>query len=293
MNYILPKPLKKGDTIAVIAPAGPISYNAPILRAKKYFENLGYEITFGQHLFDQDRYLAASDEDRLEDLHWAFGNKDIDAIICARGGYGTLRIINDIDYNLIKYNPKNFCGYSDITILSLMMLKKSGLITYSSPMMKGDFGSENKSEYTIQKFFDALEHKPIKISAPKLHKQGKAHGIMWGGNLASIASLCGIDFIPEDDFIFFAEDLNEPVYKIDKMLTQLLNIPQFRKHIKGIVFGKFLDTEYPEQLDYLFDQISNDLNIPTVSDVNISHDDDKITIPIGKMAKLENDTLII
>lgn len=291
MDYVLPKPLTKGDTIGVIAPSGPICDREPILRAKTFFENLGYNVVFSENIFSKDRYLSAPDKKRLDDLHWAFSNPDINTIICARGGYGALRLINDIDYELIKNNPKNFCGYSDITVLSAMFLKKSGLISYSSPMMKGDFGAIDKDEYTIDSFFNALTHQKQILSGEKINKKGSAKGIIWGGNLASIVSLCGIDFIPDNDFIFFAEDLNEPVYKIDKMFTQLMNIDKFRQNVKGMALGKFLDIEYPEQLDYLFTQIAEELNIPVSSGFMISHDDKKDTIPYGKNCVLNNNIL--
>ena len=256
-------------------------------------EGLGYKVVFSEHTFSQDRYLSATDEERLEDLHWAFSNKEIDTIICARGGYGALRLINKIDYELIKQNPKNFCGYSDITILSAMFLKKANLITYSSPMIKGDFGAERIDKYTIDSFFDALAHKEQVLEAPVVYQKGRAEGIIWGGNLASIVSLAGLDFIPDDDFIFFAEDLNEPVYKIDKMFTQLLNIEEFRKNIKGLALGKFLDVEYPDQLQFLFNQLAEELNIPTISGLNISHEDTKNTIPYGGNCVLDDNKLII
>ena len=98
MSYILPKPLTKGDTIGVIAPSGPILDKEAILRAKSFFEGLGYNVVFSKHTFSQDRYLSATDEERLEDLHWAFSIKEIDTIICARVGYGAVRLINQIDY---------------------------------------------------------------------------------------------------------------------------------------------------------------------------------------------------
>lgn len=293
MSYILPKSLTKGDTIGVIAPSGPILDKEPMYRAKSFLEGLGYKVVFSEHTFSQDRYLSATDEERLEDLHWAFSNKEIDTIICARGGYGALRLINKIDYELIKQNPKNFCGYSDITILSAMFLKKANLITYSSPMIKGDFGAERIDKYTIDSFFDALAHKEQVLEAPVVNKKGKVEGIMWGGNLASIVSLAGLDFIPDDDFIFFSEDLNEPVYKIDKMFTQLLNIEEFRKNIKGLALGKFLDVEYPDQLQFLFNQLAEELNIPTISGLNISHEDTKNTIPYGGNCVLDDNKLII
>lgn len=293
MSHILPKPLTKGDTIGVIAPSGPICDSDAIMRAKTFFENLGYNIIFGKHLFEKERYLSSTDEKRLEDLHWAFSTPQIDTIICARGGYGALRLIDKIDYDLISKNPKNFCGYSDITILSAMFLKRANLITYSSPMMKGDFGAEKRDEYTINSFFNAIQQKDQTLTGEKVHLSGNASGTLWGGNLASIVSLAGIDFIPDEDFIFFAEDLNEPVYKIDKMFTQLLNIKDFKRNVKGMVLGRFLDTGYPEQLEYLFDEIARELNIPVVSGFNISHEDTKDTIPYGKNCVLDKNKLFI
>lgn len=294
MNHITPKPLKKGNTIAFIAPAGSIKDADAIERAKQYFENNGYNVICSKHLFNQNKYMSDTDKNRLEDLHWAFSNKDINAIICARGGYGCLRLIDKIDYDLIRNNPKIFCGYSDITILSAMFLKKAGLITYSGPMARGDFGLEEIKPYTMTNFFNTVaEGRQIKIKAEKIYKSGCAKGITFGGNLASVVSLCGIDFIPDEDFIFFAEDLNEPVYKIDKMFTQLLNIEKFRKNIKGLILGDFLDSGYPEQLDELLEEIAQKYDIPTLGGYKITHDKEKITVPYGELCEIKNDTLII
>lgn len=295
MNYKEPKPLQKGDTIAFIAPAGSVLDKDAILRARDYFEENGYKVIFSKHLFNKNKYLSDTDENRLYDLHQAFSNPEVNAIICSRGGYGCLRLVNNIDYTLIKNNPKIFCGYSDITILSAMLLKKSGLITYSAPMCRSDFGAEKNeiSQFTINNFYDAVCGKTLKFKAEKLYKKGTAKGITFGGNLASIVSLCGIDFIPDEDFIFFAEDLNEPVYKIDKMFTQLFNIDKFRNKIKGLILGDFLDSGYPEQLDELFIDIANTHNLPVLGGYKITHNKDKITIPYGKKAEISGDYFII
>jgi len=291
MAYILPKHLAKGDTIGIIAPSGVITNKDAIYRGAKYLETLGYNILFGKNLFKQDKYLAGTDVERLDDLHWAFENSEIDTIICARGGYGCLRLINDIDYQLIQNNPKNFCGYSDITVLSAMFLKRANLITYSSPMIKGDFGAKKIDEYTITSFLSVLEGQKQRLKAKKVNKYGTAVGISFGGNLASLVSLCGIDFIPDEDFIFFAEDLGEPLYKIDKMLTQLLNIPKFRENVKGFAMGEFLDIEYTKQLEQLFDDIGERYNIPVVSGLDISHNDKKATIAYGQIYKIDGEIL--
>ena len=289
MKIIKPEKIKNGETICIIAPSGNVDKDK-ILNSAEYFKSLGYKVKFGKNVFNQDRYLAGKDEERISDLEEAFNDKDVNAIICARGGYGALRIAEKINYNIIRNNPKIFCGYSDITALSLMILKKTGLVTYSSPMPKGDFQPEQIDEFTQKHFWLALKNELNEITAEELktYKDGSATGILWGGNLSTIVSLCGLDFIPDKKFIFFTEDLNEPVYKIDRCFRQLLNIEKFRKNIAGIVLGDFLDIEYPQQLDELFDEIARELNIPVYGGYKITHGKSKLTIPIGINAHLNN-----
>ncbi|MBO6271687.1 LD-carboxypeptidase [bacterium] len=294
MKYIRPNILKKGDTIGFIAPAGAINDKESIERAKEYFTSEGYNVVYSEHLFNRRNYMSDIDENRLADLHWAFSNSDIDAIICARGGYGCLRLVDKIDYNLIKNNPKLFCGYSDITVLSAAFLKKAGLITYSGAMARGDFGQEEVSKFTIDNFYNAVtKYERLDFKGEKVYKKGNAQGITFGGNLASVVSMCGTDFLPDDKFIFFAEDLNEPVYKIDKMFTQLFNIKNFRENITGLILGDFLDSGYPEQLDELFYDIGDKYNIPVIGGYKITHNKEKITVPYGEQAIIDGDMLII
>lgn len=293
MNLIKPKKLEKGDTISIIAPSGGVESDENLLRATAYLKSLGYNIKWGKNVLKTNKYLAGTDNERLEDLHNAFKDKGINAIIALRGGYGAIRLINKIDYNLIKQNPKIFAGYSDITGLSAMLLKHSGLITYSAPMINGDFGIKSKDKFTIDNFFKTVATtKKQEIKAQTILKEGKASGITFGGNLATLVSLCGLDFIPNQKFIFFAEDLNEPVYKLDKMFTQLLNIEEFRKNISGIVFGEFLDIDNDEWLNSLQKEIVQELKVPAISGLKITHAREKLTIPIGIESAISNDCFI-
>lgn len=293
MNLIKPKKLEKGDTISIIAPSGGVESNENLLRATAYLKSLGYNVKWGKNVLKSNKYLAGTDNERLEDLHNAFKDKGINAIIALRGGYGAIRLINKIDYNLIKQNPKIFAGYSDITGLSAMLLKHSGLITYSAPMINGDFGIKSKDKFTIDNFFKTVATtEKQEIKAQTILKEGKASGITFGGNLATLVSLCGLDFIPNQKFIFFAEDLNEPVYKLDKMFTQLLNIEKFRKNISGIVFGEFLDIDNDEWLNSLQKEIVQELKVPAISGLKITHAREKLTIPIGIESAISNDCFI-
>lgn len=293
MNLIKPKKLEKGDTISIIAPSGGVESDENLLRATAYLKSLGYNVKWGKNVLKTNKYLAGTDNERLEDLHNAFKDKGINAILALRGGYGAIRLINKIDYNLIKQNPKIFAGYSDITGLSAMLLKHSGLITYSAPMINGDFGIKSKDKFTIDNFFKTVATtEKQEIKAQTILKEGKASGITFGGNLATLVSLCGLDFIPNQKFIFFAEDLNEPVYKLDKMFTQLLNIEEFRKNISGIVFGEFLDIDNDEWLNSLQKEIVQELKVPAISGLKITHAREKLTIPIGIESAISNDCFI-
>ena len=295
MNLIKPKNLEVGDTIGILATAGAVEDKENVLRAQKFFENKGYKVVLSENIFDEFRYLSGTDEKKIEEMHKFFSNPEIDAIICMRGGYGAVRLIKKLDYELIKNNPKIFCGYSDISALSAMILKKSNLMTYWGPLAQSDFGVKNPNEFTLNSFFNAVTREEF-VYAPvknKVYHNGDAQGILWGGNLGTIVSLCGQDFLPEEDFIFFAEDLNEVAYKVDKMMTQLMNIEQFVQYCKGIVLGDFLDMDNEQWLDELFVEIGNKLKVPVIGGFKITHDVEKITLPYGAKAQLKENKLYL
>lgn len=286
MNLIKPKKLKKGSTIGFIALSGAIEKEENIYRAKEYFENKGYKILFSKNIFDKNRYLAGSDENKVKELHRFFKDKNIDAILCARGGYGAIRFLDKIDFDLIKNNPKIFAGYSDTSALQAMIFKKTGLITFYSPMAQSDFGVKEISKITEKSFFQTLENTAELELSPerknaKVYCEGEAKGFLWGGNLSTIVSLCGLDFVPNEKFILFIEDLNEPVYKIDKMIIQLLNIEKFKKNVQGIILGDFLKNGSKKYFDELFFEIGGKYSIPILSGFKITHAHEKITLPYG------------
>ncbi|MBO8430303.1 LD-carboxypeptidase [Spirochaetes bacterium] len=288
MNLIKPPYLNEGDTVAIIAPAGAVEYDE-IIKAQAYLERRNLRVTLGRNIFKSCRYMAGTDEERVSDLHEAFENPEVNAIICARGGYGSIRLIKMIDFDLIRRNPKIFCGYSDITALSLMFAKHSDLITFSGPMAQSDFN--DVTEFTANSFFNVLSGGFEEYMSTETYRSGNTEGIIWGGNLSTIVSLCGIDFIPEEDFIFFTEDLNEAPYRIDKMLTQLVNIKEFRKHCKGIVFGEFLDCGDENWVTDILLETANILEVPAYGGFKFTHAADKQTVPIGAYGILQDGIL--
>lgn len=287
MDLIYPEHLKKGDTIGILCVSGKIDDYSKLNRAKEFIESKGYNVKISYLPEKQNGYLCADDETRASELNRFFADKTIKAIIAARGGYGSIRIIDKIDYKTIKDNPKFFGGYSDITALSLMIYKNTGLVTYNSPMAYSDLGNQI-SDYTEKSFFDVIENglTELRLENSRVYKSGNASGVLWGGNLSTIQSLCGIDFIPVDDFIFITEDVNEPVYKIDKMFAQLFNISKFKTNCKAIVLGYFSNIDNNEILDKLFNEIANKYEIPVVKGLKFGHEKDFLTFPIGVNAIL-------
>ena len=280
-------------TIGIIALSGVID-KEKLNFAINNLKSLGYNVKLSKNIFDTNRYLAGNDKDKVEELEKFFLDPKIDIIMAARGGYGAIRLIDKIDYNILKNHPKIFTGFSDVTALLLMIYKKIGMVTYHGLMATPDFGFDCEiDEFSFQNFQAAINGEELNFEGNKIYRDGTAEGIIWGGNLATLVSLCGTDFIPNEDFIFFAEDLNEPVYKIDKMFTQLFNIKEFKKYCKGIVLGDFLDCGNEKWLEEFFVEFSEIHQIPIVDGFKITHNRKKITIPIGKNVILSGANLKI
>lgn len=290
MNLIKPEKLNKSDNIAIIALSSIVRDKENVLRAKKYFEDKGYKVELSKNIFDKNRYLAGNDEEKIEELHRFFKDPEIKMILAARGGYGTIRLLDKIDWELIKKNPKIFAGYSDLTAIEAMLYKKCGLISFYAPHAQSDFGCEEISKLVEKSFFKTLTNTGNLELLPdsrkaKIYYDGEAKGVLWGGNLATIVSMCGLDFIPDEKFIFFAEDLNEEVYKIDKMFTQLFNIEKFRKNLQGIILGDFLDVGNKKHFDELFYELGGKCRVPILSGFKITHAREKMTVPYGAPAQ--------
>ncbi len=282
MKILKPKKLIKGDTIGFLSVSGSIDNKDNLLKSVKFFEDLGFNVVLSDNIYDNINEISGSIDVRLKNLHSFFENNDIDAIFCVRGGFGTLKLINYIDYELIKKHPKIFVGFSDITNLNAMFYKKSNLLTFYGPMPYVDF-VDDIDEYTKEMFFDTLfgNISIYKSNDLIVYNKGIKNGILWGGNLSTLASLCGIDFIPNEDFILFIEDWHDPTYKIDRMLTQLFNIKQFEENINGIVIGDFLSVDNEKYFSNIFTDIAKKYNIPIASGFKISHAKQKITLPYG------------
>ncbi len=289
---IKPEKLKKGDTIGIISPAGVVKDQKMLENAVNYFESQGYKVKTAPHVLDKEAYLAGKDAQRLSDLENMFCNDEVNAILCSRGGYGSFRILNDINYDLVRNNPKIFVGYSDITALLVNFYQKSGLVGFHGPLFVSDFGRDNVNEYTEKVFWQVLRskntenfsdfHNPVEYHCLK---PGKVQGELIGGNLAIMCGLLGTPFMPDiSGKILFLEDIGEPLYKIDRMITRLKLAGVFEK-ISGLLFTEFTsvtgtDNNELTLLDLLLD-LAGDLKIPAGYGFPAGHGEMKATLPLG------------
>ncbi len=290
MKKLKPNALQKGDTIGIISPSGYVSYTEKFDNAKKYFENKGFEVKIFPNSKKQHKYLAGLDEERIEDFNNAFSDKNVKVILTSRGGYGATRIIDKIDYNLIKSNPKIFCGYSDITAFHSAIYKQTGLVTFHAPFALFDFGSENVDKYTEENFWNNITKNNLNIPLNNafeyqcVHK-GSAEGELIGGNLCVLTSIMGSDFEPDfKDKILYIEDVNEPLYKIDRMLNQLRLCGVFDK-IKGLLVGKFSSDD--ENFDKKVTEFLKEYDIPCGYGFSATHELEKMTLPLNVRYKAD------
>lgn len=300
-KIIKPERLKTGDTIGIISPASPI-FKEKLDEGINYLKNLGFNIKLGRHVFGERGYLSGTDEERVSDLHELFRDKSVKAVFCSRGGYGSIRILKYVDFELIKNNPKIFVGFSDLTALEISMLAKNSLVTFYGPTIAPDFNDEiDYPGFDLLLKTISLEKNSFRVNLSDYNivKKGKSTGILIGGCLSVFSSLLGSEYIPDlEDAIIFLEDTNEEPYRIDRYLSQLRLCGIFNKAC-GLIFGKFTRCESKERdykgqtvNDIINDETSN-LDIPVIKNLSFGHINGKITIPVGIKATINTDELYL
>ena len=304
-NLIRPKALRPGDTVGLITPSTPVRDPDRLALAEATLKYFGMRMKLGKNVGKRTISYQSSVEARLEDLHSMFSDREVDAVFAVRGGYGAAQLLDHIDYDLIRRNPKIFLGYSDITALHLAIHQNTGLVTFHGPVLLSSF-----SDYTQQHFRKALfERAPIgRISNPAEQNQlrpshtlrtirpGVASGALIGGNLTLISTLMGTPYeIETRGKIVFIEDIDEEPYRIDRMLTQLLLAGKL-DGIAGLIFGECVDCkprDYKPSFasDYSFgetlDNILGGLKAPVLFGLTIGHTNDQLTLPLGVTATLD------
>lgn len=298
VKMLKPPKLKPGAILGIVCPSYHIDSDI-YQKTSQYFIQNGFEIVEGETINLQQNLYAGTPEERAKDIMDMFQNTDIDAIICARGGYGANRVLPLLNYDIIKNNPKVFIGFSDITALLLSITQQTGLVTFHGPMFTSF--QDGLIEYSYNQFITVLSGKsPIAIEIPQDHKvrvlkNGKAIGKLWGGNVCLIVNRIGTDGqLVTDDCILFLEDTEEQLYRLDRMFFQLKETGLLAR-IKGLIVGEITrlkDTDPPfgYSIDEIILDICSGLDIPIISNFPCGHGGYQATLPISISAELNTDS---
>ncbi|MBQ7885777.1 MAG: LD-carboxypeptidase [Clostridia bacterium] len=296
------KKLKFGDTIGLIGPSGTVREAGAVDQAIAYMKELGFRVKVGESAHAKYGYLSGTDEVRARDINAMFADPQVDAIVCTRGGYGTMRLLDLLDYDVIRANPKVFVGFSDITALHIALLEKCGLATFHGPMATR-WKPEFTDGFTQPAFFGAvMSAQPLGElrNAPGYHARatvnpGKAEGLLVGGNLSLIAGTIGTPYeLDTRGRILFIEEIGERTYCVDRMLTQLRLAGKF-DDCAGVVFGDFNDcpVEYPEfglTLEEVIRDIAAPCGKPIFTGLQAGHVSPKLTLPLGTRCRMDADS---
>ncbi|HEU0201138.1 MAG TPA: LD-carboxypeptidase [Burkholderiaceae bacterium] len=289
----------KKRKVGFVAPSGYLPDPQTIDRAAQFFSARGWLVQAGETCFERHQRFAGTDELRASELQRFCTDRSLDLVISARGGYGLSRILHRLDYAAIKKADRIIVGYSDFTAFNLAYLAVAGGVSFQGPSA-GDFGAATPDAFTIEHFFRAIESVhhgaahviEFDVAAPAIETKTPLAGTLWGGNLALVCALVGTPYLPRiRGGILFLEDVNEPAYRIERMLYQLLHAGVLQKQ-KAIVLGSF-DPVTPMPNDNGFDvpvvieQVRVATGVPIVAGAPFGHVPCKVTLPVGGRAVLK------
>ena len=296
---ILPAPVYPGDIIGLVAPAGSIVNQNNLEKGIQFLKDAGYKVKFHRDFRNTDGYLAGPDNERTDEFNSLWSDPEVKAIIAARGGYGSLRMLDDLDLEQIRLNPKIFIGFSDLTVLLTAILKNTGLLTFHGPVVTT---LDSIDEHSKKSFLDTLAGNFVKYIKPDrltIVRPGNAEGMLLGGNLTTLAHLLATPYeLSWQGAILFIEDIGESPYRLDRLLTHLSKAQKL-DDLSGLILGTFTEddrTESPDLEKCICDRILEligNKNIPIWADFPVGHGSRNLTMPLGARVKMdsENSTL--
>lgn len=307
-SIVKPKALQHGDTIGVVVPAGPVNRER-IDRALARVHERGFRIKTYGDIYRSSGYLAGDDATRAAELMAAFADPETTAVWCARGGYGVMRLLDRIDFEVIRRNPKIFVGFSDITALHHAFHQATGLTTFHGPNLQDGFGKPDDMPPANERALwrailadnqpSAGEETPIDLAGADTSQLRTLHGgtctaRLTGGNLAVIAGMLGTPYeMQTAGRILFLEDIGERLYRIDRYLSQLRLAGKLSK-LAGVVLGSFSyddgdQADDPVAIAALCEEFFADLGVPVLAGFPAGHAESNLTLPIGGLIKLDAD----
>lgn len=299
-TQILPPALREGDTVALISPAGPLANDEEFTRAEQIVASLGLVPRISRHARKKRGYLAGSDEQRAADFNDAVRDPQVRAIFALRGGYGTMRILDAIDYGGLAAQPKVVLGYSDLTALLNAITQRTGLVTFHGPVAALSQFTGSEIAWLRRAIMQTAPLGELDAGEAVVLEDGSARGRLAGGNLSLIAALAGTPYeIDLRGALLVIEEVDEPPYRIDRMLTQL-RLSGSLRGVTGVLVGRCARCDVDENHPYaalplaetLRDRLG-DLGIPVLTQLPIGHDGEQWTLPIGIDARIENGRVFI
>lgn len=298
--------LKAGDTIAFVAPAGPVEIE-PITRYATQLEAIGFHVQIPPNVVRKWEYLAGTDEERANELNEAIRNPEVKAIFAIRGGFGLTRILDRIDYEALRKSPKVVVGYSDLTALHLAIARKTQLVTFHGPMPMSNLWQADTPKYKYANdafrrvvFAKSYSDGTVGFAIPlptdvttKALVGGKATGRLVGGNLSLVCATLGTPYaIDPKDSILFLEDVNEAPYRVDRMLSQL-RLAGILNAVSGVVIGDFSskDAEEKRAINRVLQEYFGSLRVPVLMNFPVGHVPENATIPHGALAEIDSEKL--
>ncbi len=287
-----PQALGAGARVALVSASGPLRGEEDVTRAESHVRAFGWEAVRGAHVLGRRGYLAGSDAERLRDLQWALDDVRVDAVWCVRGGYGLTRIVSEVSFDAFAKRPKAVIGFSDVTALHCAVAARVGVVSFHGATARAVLPAISAAAMQT-----ALMQRgePCGVWSEAIAvRGGRACGRLAGGNLALLAALCGTpDALVGDGAIIVLEDINEPAYRVDRMLRQLEQAGTFRG-CAGLAIGQFTEVpadENPDALsvDALIEELAARLRVPCLANLPIGHIAHQWTLPLGAEVVLDVD----
>lgn len=283
----------KRRAVGIVAPSGYVPDPQVIDRAARVFAARGWSVQAGDSCFERDLRFAGPDELRAGELQRFCTDRSLDLVLAARGGYGLTRILDRLDFAAIRAAARMVCGYSDFTAFNLAYLARAGGVSLHGPSAT-DFGAEPPDAWTVDTFFDVLDHEAYRTTfatdATDLRLDG-VRGVLWGGNLALVCALVGTPYFPRvRGGLLFLEDVNEPAYRIERMLVQLEQAGVLGR-CRAILLGQFdpipaMPNDNGFGLANVVQRLRTRLPVPVLGGLPVGHVPRKLTLPVGARATL-------
>ena len=282
----LPPPVKKGDKIGIVATAGPVTRDE-LEPGIEELHKAGFEPVLAKNLYYNEGYLAGTDRDRTAALKEMLTRQDIQAVFCARGGYGSMRLLPSFPFGSFGRKPKFIIGYSDITAILNAVFAKTGVIGIHGPSVRSLGTGDTVSRDLLIDFITNPSTIEYSLTDFVSVVPGIAKGRLIGGNLTVFSSLIGTPFMPFlKNSVLFLEDINEPIYRIDRMITHLI-LSKVLTNISGIILGRFINCGENSDLKELFLEVARNFSIPCLMGFEAGHEGVNLPLPIGASSVLD------